>query len=82
MNSQILKNLLIATLPIFAYIITEYMFNDIIISLMIAVGISLIEFVISLAKFKKVDFFIFFDLLIIVFMSILSIFLNNPIFYY
>lgn len=81
MNNQILKNILIATLPVFAYIIADYIFNDIIISLLVAVGLSLIEFTISLIRFKKVDFFIFFDLLIIVAMSLISIFLKNPVFF-
>jgi len=81
MNSQIFKNILIATLPIFAYIITDYIFKDIVLSIFVAVSISLIEFIVSFIKFRKIDFFIFFDLIIIVFMSLLSLFLKDPIFF-
>ncbi len=81
MNAQILKNLLVSTLPVFAYIIADYILKDIVLSLLIAVAISIIEFIVSFIKFRKIDFFIFFDLLIIIFMSLLSLFLNNPIFF-
>jgi isopentenyldiphosphate isomerase len=81
MQKTILKNIIMATLPIFAYIIADSIFNDSIISLFIAIGLSVLEFAGSFIRYKKVDFFIFFDLILILSMGIMSILLKNPVFF-
>ncbi len=81
MNLKIIKNIVVATLPIFGYIIADYIFKDVVLSIVSALSIALLEFIISFVKFKKVDPFIFFDFLIILILSLLSLILKDPIFF-
>jgi intracellular septation protein A len=81
MNKIILKNLTYALLPIIAYIIADSFFEDSPVSIIIAAGISAIEFSVTFIVYKKADLFIFFDLLLIGFMGGISIALKDPVFF-
>jgi intracellular septation protein A len=81
MNKKLLQNITFALLPIIAYIIADTFFEDSFISIIIAIGISIIEFIVTFVVYKKADAFIFFDLLLIGFMGGISIALKNPVFF-
>lgn len=81
MNKTLLKNILITTLPIIIYIAADSIIKQEMISLIIAVCISIAEFLISFAVYRKVDLYIFFDMILITVMALISITLKNPLFF-
>jgi hypothetical protein len=81
MNKKLLKNILISTLPIIAYIIADSIFKKEMISLISAIVISFVEFLISLALYRRIDLFIFFDMILISVMAFISIIFKNPFFF-
>lgn len=81
MQSNLLKSILLSTLPIFAYIIADILLKNPVLSIIIAISIGIIEFIITLIVYKKIDFFIFVDILLISILGAISIIRHDPIFF-
>jgi len=81
MKKKILINILISTLPILVYLIADYFIKNSVYSIIIAMSAGIIEFIISLIIYKKIDLYIFVELLIILIMGIISVSFKNPLFF-
>jgi len=78
--SDILKTLLPGILPLLVFILADEIWGTEI-GLYVAVGFGIIEMAVVLIKEKRFDKFIFFDTLLIVIMGVISIILENDIFF-
>lgn len=77
-----LKSFIILPLvPIIAYILIDMLIKDEKISLMIALCIGVLEFIVTTIINKKPDFFILVDLLLLIMLGGISILFNNPLFF-
>ncbi len=81
MQLKFLKNIIITTLPIFAYLVCGMIFRDMIYSLAAAMAIGIAEFIVTIFIYKKMDFFILIELVLILALGMVSIFLKNDIFF-
>ncbi len=78
--TEILKTLLPGLLPLLVFIIADEIWGTEI-GLYIAVGFGLIQLIVVYFKEKRFDKFVFFDTLLIVCMGVVSIILENDIFF-
>ena len=80
LNSTILKNLLPGLLPLFIFIIAEEIWG-LKTGLFIALGFGVIELIYTYVKTKKIEKFIFADIFLLLILGIISILLNNDVFF-
>jgi len=78
--TEILKTLLPGLLPLLVFILADEIWGTEI-GLYVAVGFGIIQLIIIYFKEKRFDKFVFFDTLLIVFMGVVSIILENDIFF-
>jgi len=79
-RKKLLLQLLPGLLPILIYIAADYIFGEVK-GLIIAIGLSLLEFIFILFRQKRADKFVLFDLLLISIMGGISIAFSTPIFF-
>lgn len=79
-KSGILKQLLPGIIPILVYIIADTIFGELW-GMIIAAGLSVVEFTIIYFKSKVADKFVLFDLALVAVFGGISIISNNPIFF-
>jgi len=77
---DLLKSLAPGFLPLIVFIIADSFFSPVV-SILIAVGTAVIELIISFIKEKKLDKFVLLDVGLIVILGLVSILLENDIFF-
>jgi isopentenyldiphosphate isomerase/intracellular septation protein A len=84
LNMKIKKNIVLTLLsgflPLIVFIVVDEFVEDVRISIGCALGFSLIEFLFTYVKNKKIDFFIFFDAAVIGIMGGISLASENEVF--
>ena len=80
MNSQILRQLSFAFFPIIVFIIADELYG-VIVGMAVAMFFSVGEFLFTIYKEKRVDFFILFDVILISVLGGISIISHNDIFF-
>jgi isopentenyldiphosphate isomerase/intracellular septation protein A len=78
-RKTLLKNLTFGFLPLIIFIVADELF-DLVISLAIALGVGLIELLITYIREKRFEKFILLDLALILGLGVVSIALDNPVF--
>ncbi len=78
-RKTLLKNLAIGFLPLLVFIVADELF-ELIYSLAIALGMSLLYLVIILIREKRLDKFVLLDASLILALGIVSLIFNNPVF--
>lgn len=81
MNPQFLKQILPGLIPLLVFIIADSIFENTIYSLSIAIGFGLIQTIAIYIKEKRIDKFILLDTGLIIFLGLISILLDNEIFF-
>jgi isopentenyldiphosphate isomerase len=81
MQFKMLKNIIITTLPIFAYLISDLIFKNLFLSIISAISIGIVEFIVTIFIYKKIDFFILIELILILILGLISIYLKDGIFF-
>ena len=80
LNNTLLKNLLPGLLPLFVFILAEEIWG-LKTGLFIALGFGIIELLYTYIKTKKIEKFIFADISLLIILGIISILLNNDVFF-